>query len=64
MIDLYSGILMSIVGLLMLVAGTVKTEFVVYRLMVARSRLMWGKGDSVHRFYQGCGLIIVILGLL
>lgn len=58
------GILMAAVGLFMLVCGTLKSEFIIYRLMVCRSRILWGQGDAVHRFYQVSGLIIVILGAL
>ncbi len=58
------GILMIAAGLFMLVCGTLKSEFIIYRLMVARSRLLWGEGDAVHRFYQGSGLIVVLLGVL
>jgi len=56
------GLLMAIIGLLMLVCGTMKSDFVVYRLLVARSRILWG--DAVHRFYQMSGLIIAVLGIL
>jgi hypothetical protein len=55
---------MAAVGLFMLISGTLKSEFIVYRLMVARSRIIWGEDDAVHRFYQVSGLIIVILGVL
>ena len=41
---------MAAVGLFILVCGTMKSEFIVYRLLVARSRLLWGDGDAVHRF--------------
>ncbi len=58
------GILMSAVGLFMLVCGTLQSEFIVYRLMVHRSRMIWGPGDAVHRFYQFSGLFIIILGVL
>ena len=58
------GTLMAAVGLFMLVSGTLKSEFIIYRLMVQRSRILWGQGDAVHRFYQVSGLIIVILGTL
>ena len=58
------GILMVAAGLFMLVSGTIKSEFIVYRLMVARSRGLWGQGNVVHRFYQVSGLMIVILGVL
>jgi hypothetical protein len=57
------GLLMAATGLFMLLCGTLKSEFIVYRLMVARSRILWGQGDNVHRFYQASGLIVMILGL-
>ena len=56
------GTLMAIIGLFMLVCGTVKSDFVVYRLLVARSRLLWG--DAVHRFFQVSGVIVAVLGIL
>ena len=58
------GIMMAAVGLFMLVCGTLTSEFIIYRLMVARSRILWGQGDAVHRFYQVSGLIVIILGAL
>ena len=58
------GSLTATIGLMMLVAGTAKSEFILYRLMVARSRLLWGEGDAVHRFYQVSGLIVLALGVL
>ena len=56
------GTLMAIIGLFMLVCGTVKSDFVVYRLLVARSRILWG--DAVHRFFQVSGVIVAVLGVL
>ena len=56
------GVLMAIIGLFMLVCGTVKSDFVVYRLLVARSRILWG--DAVHRFFQVSGVIVAVLGIL
>jgi len=53
-----------VTGQLVLVAGTAKSEFIIYRLMVARSRILWGDGDAVHRFCQFSGLIVMILGVL
>ena len=58
------GTLMAVVGLFMLASGTAKSEFIIYRLLVARSRLLWGEGNAVHRFYQVSGLIIMVLGVL
>lgn len=56
------GTLMAAIGLFMLICGTVKSDFVVYRILVARSRLLWGNG--VHRFYQASGLVVLALGIL
>ena len=56
------GLLMAAIGLFMLICGTMKSKFVVYELLVARSRILWGKGDAVHRFYQVAGLILIVLG--
>jgi len=56
------GSLMAIIGLFMLVCDTVKTDFIVYRLLVARSRILWG--DAVHHFFQVSGLIVAVLGIL
>jgi hypothetical protein len=58
------GLSMAAVGLFMLVSGTMKSEFAVYQLLVARSRILWGEGNAVHRFYQVAGLIVVALGCL
>lgn len=58
------GSLLSAIGLFMLVCGTLQTDFIVYRLLVARSRIAWGEGDAVHRFYQAIGVILLVLGVL
>lgn len=58
------GLSMAAVGLFMLVSGTMKSEFAVYQLLVARSRILWGEGNAVHRFYQVAGFIIIALGCL
>lgn len=62
--NLLWGTLMMAAGLFMAICGTTKSDFVVYRLMVARSRRRWGEGDAVHRFYQLTGLILVTLAAL
>ena len=58
------GTLMAAAGLFMLACGTAKSEIIVYRLLVARSRLLWGEGNAVHHFYQVSGLIVMVLGVL
>ena len=56
------GLLMAPAGVFMLICGTAKSEFIIYRLLVARSRILWG--NAVHRFYQVSGLIVMVLGVL
>ena len=56
------GVLMAAAGLFMLACGTARSEFIIYRLMVQRSRVLWGEGDKVHRFYQVARAIVTILG--
>jgi hypothetical protein len=43
------GLLTAAAGRFMLVCGSLKRNFIVYRLMADRSRMLWG--ESVHRFY-------------
>jgi len=56
------GILMAVIGGLFTFWGATKSEFVVYRLLSARSRLLWG--DQVHRFYVVVGGALAVIGLL
>ena len=56
------GILITAVGLFMLVSGLTKSNFIVYRLMIARSKMLWG--ENVHRFYQAVGVVLIVLGVL
>ena len=58
------GSLMAILGLCMLAFATTRSQFIVYRMLVARSRILWGEGNSVHRFFQICGLILFVLGVM
>jgi len=56
------GILMALIGLFLVAGATLRSDFVIYRLLVARSRLLWR--DRVHLFHQVIGAILVVLGLL
>jgi hypothetical protein len=49
-------------GLFLLICGRVKSEFVVYRILMARSKIIWG--ERVYRFHQVTGGVIVIFGIL
>lgn len=56
------GGLMLLAGLFLFISGTIKSDFIIYRLLVARSKILWG--EMVHLMYQLSGGIILILGLL
>lgn len=53
---------MMAVGFFLLTCASVKSDFFLYRLFVARSEAMWK--DNVHRFLQFVGLAIIIVGCL
>ena len=50
------------VGALFIVWGRSRSEFVVYRLLLTRSRILWG--DRVHGFYQVSGAMMIVVGIL
>jgi len=56
------GCLIAAVGIFLFVSGTMRSEFIVYRLLVARSKILWGR--RVHGFHQVAGIIVVIFGVL
>lgn len=58
------GLIIAAVGVLFIGWGRTKSDFVVYRLLVARSRILWGEGDRVHGFYQVSGAIMVVVGVV
>ncbi len=60
--QILSGCLMAAAGLFMLLCGLSQSDFIVYRLMVARSKMLWGK--NTHRFYQVAGLMVIVYGAL
>ena len=54
------GSLIIAAGLFMLVCGSLKSEFIIYRLMTARSKMLWG--ENVHRFHQVTGALVIAFG--
>lgn len=56
------GSMIMAAGLFMLICGSLKSKFIIYRLMVARSKILWG--ENVHRFYQITGAIVIVFGTL
>jgi hypothetical protein len=58
---IWGGLLVA-VGTFLLVSAIRKREFVVYRLLVARSRILWK--DHVHRFHKVAGVLVIVFGVL
>jgi len=56
------GILIVAVGLFLLICGRLKSELFIYRLIVARSKILWG--ENTYRFHQISGAIIIVVGIL
>jgi len=56
------GILIILAGLFLLIFGSLKSNFIIYRLLVDRSKILWG--DNVHRFHQVVGAIVIVFGVL
>jgi uncharacterized membrane protein len=62
MMHILWGSLIIAAGLFMLVCASLKSQFIIYRLFVARSKMLWG--ENVHRFYQITGAIVIVFGAL
>jgi len=56
------GSLVIAAGLWMLVCASLKSQFVLYQLIVARSKMLWG--DNVYRFHQISGVLVIVFGIL
>ena len=54
------GLIIADLGALFIVWGRTKSNFGLYRLLVARSRVLWG--DRVHGFYQVAGALMIVAG--
>lgn len=59
---IFWGCLTAAIGLALFAGGYLKSEFVLYRLLVARSKPLWGK--KVHKFHQVAGLMVLVFGVL
>ena len=60
--EVICGILIILAGLFLSISRSVKSNFIVYRLFVARSRRLWG--DNLHSFHQVAGIMVIVFGLL
>ena len=56
------GTLISLIGLYLFISALRKSEFIIYKLLTARSKVLWG--DNVHKFYLVIGVILTVFGLL
>lgn len=56
------GFITIFIGLFFTISAFTKSEFIAYRVLTARSKLLWK--DKVHHFYKVVGVILVIVGLL
>ncbi len=56
------GIIMILIGLFFTISAFMKSEFIVYKILTARSKLLWK--DNVHHFYKVVGIILIVVGFL
>lgn len=56
------GSLMVLIGVFLLVSALKKSEFIIYKLLTARAKLLWG--DNVHTFFVVVGVILMSLSSL
>jgi hypothetical protein len=55
------GILTITAGLLLLVWSSSRSNFIIYRFLYARSKILWGK--NTYRFHQVVGVIVAVFGV-
>jgi hypothetical protein len=55
------ALLMITIGLFLTISSFIKSDFVVYRLLVVRAQVLWGK--HVHQMFIVSGIVIVLIGL-
>ena len=58
------GFIIVIVGLFMSFSGLTKSKNLIYRLLVARSKILWKTEDAVHKFYLVVGILVILFGIL
>ena len=58
---LWGGLIVGF-GVFLFVCSTRKSDLVVYRWLVARSRTLWN--DRVYLFHQIAGVAVVVFGML
>jgi len=56
------GILMIAIGAFLSICGFLKSEFIIYKILASRSKILWS--DKVHVFYAVVGILVAIMGIL
>lgn len=56
------GSFMALIGLFLFLSGLKKSNFILYKLLHARAKLLWG--DHAHLFLAISGLVITGLSTL
>lgn len=56
------GLLIALCGLFLFLGGLTKSQFTIYRLLVARSKILWG--EKAHQFHQVAGILMILFGFL
>ena len=56
------GVAMVLIGALMFLGARTQSDFIAYRLIAARARILWG--NRVHTFLQVSGVLVVVAGVL
>jgi len=59
---LFWGALMIAIGLFLFICASMKSELHIYKLLVARSRIMWK--EKVYTAHKVAGILIINMGLL
>ena len=62
--NVFWGLLMILIGIFFSISGILKSNFIIYRILVSKSRLLWSEGNAVHYFYIGIGILITVVGIL
>jgi hypothetical protein len=60
--NLFWGILMVLIGAFLSISGLLKSEFIIYKILAARAKILWG--ENVHIFFAVVGILVAIMGIL
>ncbi|MCD6545334.1 MAG: hypothetical protein J7K69_01590 [Thermotogae bacterium] len=53
---------MIAVGVFLSISGFLKSEFVIYKILAARSKILWS--ENVHIFHAIVGILVAVIGIL